>query len=110
MDTPLNGFINAKITNIQLSKYDCYIETDKGYIVAYNPTKCCKRDVCESLSDLLLKDIVGQIIVGVIIKDQSYLGFELTNNISIRISLEDKDYEGPEAFEAWLNTGEIIVN
>lgn len=109
MDNVLKGLINSKIIGIQ-QIYDYWqVTTNKGGINIYNPVKYYTvNNECyglESRSD----DISNHIIIEVAFEESKYLSFELDSKNSIKVSLDDNDYSGPEAFEIWLDTGEIIV-
>ena len=109
MDNVLKGLINAQIIGIQQIHDYWQVMTDKGGINIYNPVNYYTvNNDCYNL-ELLSDGIINQIIIDVAFWELKYLSFELDNKNSIKVSLVDNDYSGPEAFEIWLDTGEIIV-
>lgn len=87
------------------------ILVDNGCINIYNPAKyhhCENGESCD-LSEISTKDIINQTIIKIEAEEHNYVEFRLSNNNSICISIADNDYTGPEAYEVWLETGEIIV-
>jgi hypothetical protein len=108
-DKILNGLRNAKIVGIQQTHDYWQIITDKGGVNIYNSVKYCTNDGAFELKYLPLLDILNRFIVNITVEDTEYMNFELDNKSLIKISLADNDYNGPEAFDIHLDTGEIIV-
>ncbi len=110
MDMVLSNLKNTKIIGIQQVHDYWQIITEKAGINIYNPVKFYTTDNNGyDLWQLQIKDILNHIIVEIAMEDQKYIGFILDNQISITVSLADNDYNGPEAFDIHLDTGEIIV-
>ncbi|KJS23589.1 MAG: hypothetical protein VR72_00285 [Clostridiaceae bacterium BRH_c20a] len=110
MDKVLTSLRNAKIVGIQQIHDYWQVITDKGGINIYNPVKYYTTDNdCHDLENSQLDDILNHVIVGITAEELKYLSFELDNNSLITVSLADNDYNGPEAFDIHLDTGEIIV-
>jgi hypothetical protein len=110
MDKVLNNLKNTKIIGIQQIHDYWQIITDKGGINIYNPVKYyTANNDCYDLGYLQIGDILNHTIVEITAEEQKYLSFKLDNQSSIAVSLADNDYNGPEAFDIHLDTGEIIV-
>ncbi len=110
MDKILNRLKNAKIIGVQQIHDYWQVITDKGGINIYNPVTYCSVDNdCHDLGHLQIDDILDHIIVEITVERFKYLSFKLDNQGSITVSLADNDYNGPEAFDVHLDTGEIIV-
>ena len=111
MKKSINDIVGSEI--LEYEKIWDYVQiiTDKGTINLYNPVNFYLKngeaiEIKEALSNIL-----NCVITNLIILPNKYFGIEISNNVVIRVSLEDNDYSGPEAacinFE---NGGTVVVS
>jgi hypothetical protein len=110
MESLFTGLTNAKITMITIVHDYLQISTNKGSISILNSFKYGKtEESCENWEQSISSDIVDKAIEEIVFEEHEYIDFKLSNKNTIRISLADNDYRGPEAIIVHLNTGVIIV-
>jgi hypothetical protein len=110
MNKMISDLKDAKIIDMQQIHDYLQIATTKGKINIYNTIKYFTADkVCLELCQPHFKDIIDCIIIDIEYEEFRYLSFKISNENSIAISLDDNDYNGPEAFYIILNSGEMIV-
>ncbi|WP_193163881.1 hypothetical protein [Microbulbifer hainanensis] len=96
---PLDKFKGAKLKRFDLGKESSGFEFDCGTLAAFNPTEVTGEQDA----------LIGSKVLAVTFARDESLKIELSNNLTIKISLEPDCWEGPEAFCATFKDGTIVV-